>query len=45
MVKKNDLYYNHILQIYNNAEYEKNLRQKEKSAVFTSVTGAWGNPI
>jgi hypothetical protein len=45
MVKKNDLYYNPILQIYNNAEYEKNLRQKEKSAVFTSVISNYDNQL
>ena len=37
MVKQNDLIFNPILQKYNNKEYDNMLRQKEKSAIFSSI--------
>jgi hypothetical protein len=37
MVKQNDLTFNPILQKYNDNEYDKQLRQKEKSNIFTAI--------
>ena len=45
MVKQNDLVFNPILQKYNNKEYENRLRQKEKSAIFTSIINNQDNQL
>ena len=37
MVKQNELVYNPILQKYNDKEFEKSLRRKEKSDIFSSI--------
>ena len=37
MVKQNDLTFNPILQKYNDNEYDKQLRQKEKSDIYTTI--------
>jgi hypothetical protein len=45
MVKQNDLVFNPILQRYNNKEYEKSLRQKEKSAIFSTIISNLDNQL
>ena len=45
MAKKNDLYFNPILQKYNDKEYDKNLRQKEKSAIHSSIINNQDNQL
>ena len=37
MIKQNDLYFNPILQKYNDKEYDKKLFQKEKSEIITTI--------
>ena len=45
MVKQNDLYFNPILQKYNDKEYDRNLRQKEKSAIYSSIINNQDNQL
>ena len=45
MVKQNDLVFNPILQKYNNKDYDNNLRQKEKSAIFESIINNQDNQL
>lgn len=45
MVKQNDLVFNPILQRYNDKEYEKTLRQKEKSAIFSTIISNLDNQL
>ena len=45
MVKQNDLVFNPILQKYNDKEYDKSLRQKEKSAILNSIVNNQDNQL
>jgi len=45
LVKQNDLYFNPILQKYNNKEYDKKLLQKEKSEILTSIINNQDNQL